>query len=126
MRSNFIHAFLPYCLKRIEDGRYVILNRQYSPVGTVLSDAIKYGDFAISWPGMSSALAGRLSWRGISCTEQIWLYGDETDPTRSQENLEAYVSRLWMLRAFKIGTSDRPQVDPALTVNYLQEGGERS
>jgi hypothetical protein len=31
--SDFRAMFFPYCLQKQKDGRYVVLNREYKPVG---------------------------------------------------------------------------------------------
>ena len=31
--GDFRSVFMPYCLRKQKDGRYVVLNREYKPVG---------------------------------------------------------------------------------------------
>src|SRR5688572_20434147 len=31
---RLVHSHLPYCIDRLPDGRWIVLNRSYKPVGT--------------------------------------------------------------------------------------------
>jgi len=37
--------FLPYCIQRLEDGRYVVLNRNYKPLGFRTTEFLRYEDY---------------------------------------------------------------------------------
>jgi hypothetical protein len=99
---------LPYCLERQADGRYVILNRRYKPVGFTTRERVDYGAYpiAVKFKRLTRATAARLSVRGSEDLEKIWLYDDATVPTASARNMQQYLDRLKVLMSLKVDTSE--------------------
>ena len=46
--QDFRAVFMPYCIERQPDGRYVVLNRAYKPLGFFTSDYIRYSDHPVA------------------------------------------------------------------------------
>ena len=46
--KNFREIFMPYCLVKQGDGSWVVLNRDYKPVGFRTRAHVDYGDYPIS------------------------------------------------------------------------------
>lgn len=46
--GDFRSVYLPYCLKRQEDGSDVVLNREYKPVGFNTREHIPYEEHPVS------------------------------------------------------------------------------
>lgn len=90
--------FLPYCLKRLEDGRYIILNRRYKPLGVGGNEWVVYethpsaGNIKIT-----PAIARKLSWKGSDDVDFIHLYSDSCIPADSDVHLRSYSERLSVL-----------------------------
>lgn len=100
--SDGLHVFLPYCLVRLKDGGYVTLNREYKPVGFNTREWIRYEDYPISVPyKITPALAEKLSLRGDSDIDGVYLYSDGCVPTRSAKNWKDYQARLEILANLK-------------------------
>jgi hypothetical protein len=102
--GDFRSVFLPYCLKRQEDGRYAILNREYKPVGFFTDDFIKYEDYPVlvNLKEMTPAKAAKLSHKGEKNIEAIFLYDDSCVPTKSKANMRAFLERLELLAKLSV------------------------
>lgn len=96
MTEDFRRVFLPYCLQKLDDGRYIVLNRLYKPLGVMTSDWIKYEDHpsACKIKGLTAKRASLISHRGLPDLESIHLYADGSIPTDSKENMNGYSQRL--------------------------------
>ena len=94
--NDFRAVFLPYCLKKQPDGRYLVLNRAYKPVGFFTRDHVEYGDYpiAVKLRGLRAKTAAKLSGLGDPKTDDIFLYTDGSVPTHSKKNMGAYLVRL--------------------------------
>jgi hypothetical protein len=97
---------LPYCLERQPDGRYVILNRHYKPLGFMTHDRVDYNAYpiAVKFKRLTRATATKLSARGNDDLEKIWLYDDASVPTTSARNMQQYLERLKVLMSLKLDT----------------------
>lgn len=102
--SDFRSVFMPYCIRKQSDGRYVVLNRAYKPVGFATSDFVKYEEHpvAVHLEGIGPATAAKLSWSGDKNTDEIFLYNDGCIPTSSAGNMNQYLSKLQILAGLKI------------------------
>ena len=90
--------FLPYCLKRLEDGRYIILNRRYKPLGVSSNEWVAYETHpSTANIEITPAIARKLSWKGSDDIDVIHLYSDGCIPTVSAEHLRSYSERLSVL-----------------------------
>lgn len=106
--NDFRAVFFPYCLEKQPDGRYVVLNREYKPVGFNTYEWIKYEDFPVAvWLSMTPLRASKLSFKGSKDTDHIFLYDDGSNPVRSKANMKAYLSRLELLGAYEVNKKKR-------------------
>jgi hypothetical protein len=97
--SDFRAIFLPYCLDKQPDGRYVVLNRKYKPVGFLTKEHIEYPDYPIcvKFKGLGEITAAKISFNGDSNMDRIYLYDDGCIPTNSSEYMADYLRRLEIL-----------------------------
>jgi hypothetical protein len=97
--SDFRSVFLPYCLDRQPDGRYVVLNRKYKPVGFLTKDHIEYSDYpvCVKFKGLGEVTAAKISFNGDSNMDRIYLYNDGCIPTNSSQYMADYLRRLEIL-----------------------------
>ena len=102
--NDFRSVFFPYCLDKQPDGRYVVLNREYKPIGFKTREHIKYENYPIDveLKGIGSATAAKLSYKGDSNTDRIYLYNDDCVPTENAEHMKNYLERLKSLARLKI------------------------
>ena len=105
--NDFRAIALPYCLKRMKDGSYVILNRKYKPIGFDTSTHLVYEDYPICHKlrGINKRTAAILSWNNSSDIEMIYLYDDSCVPTRSSANMNRYLKKIETLAKYKITDS---------------------
>lgn len=91
-RSHF-----PYCIERVREERYVILNRDYHSIGAPLGERGELDDYAVNIKRMTQNKANNLSWEGYSSKESIYLYNDGTRADISDKTMSAYLKKLELL-----------------------------
>ena len=101
---NVRRVYFPYCLQQVSDDRHIVLNRFYKPIGFSTKDHIDYENVpGLAYvKGIGPVTAEKLSFRGKSDTDGIWLYGDICIPTKSAENMRNYLARLKILERLKV------------------------
>lgn len=102
--GDFRAIFLPYCLQKQADGSYVVLNRNYKPLGFMTGEWVDYASYPIKvkMRGLKSQLAAKLSVTGKPDMDQIFLYNDSTVPTRSKKNMDMYLEKIAILAKLKL------------------------
>lgn len=103
--NDFRSVFLPYCIKKQADGSYIVLNREYKPIGFNSRKHVKYEDYPISSKirGLTPASIKKLSWNGIMREDgSVFLYNDGSIPTDSAANMKKYLEKLAILASYKI------------------------
>jgi hypothetical protein len=108
--TDFRAVYMPYCIEKQKDGRYVVLNRDYKPVGMATESYVHYDDFpvAVQLKGLTARIAKKVSFgdgAGIS-GDRIYLYDDSCIPTRSAENMSDYMRRLAILAKLTVTQID--------------------
>ena len=101
---DFRSVHLPYCLKKQADGRYVVLNREYKPIGFQTREWVDYEKYpiAVKFKRFTAKTAARLSWEGCSDLQTIFLYNDSGVPTRSAKNMQDYLERIEVLARLRL------------------------
>lgn len=101
--DDFRSVHLPYCLQRLSDGSYVVLNREYKPIGYRTRDHIRYEDLPIraKIQGITPQVAAKLSWSGSEDLDRIMLYNDGCVPTAKSEHMKRYLERIEILSSLK-------------------------
>lgn len=104
--GDFRSVFMPYCLRKQEDGRYVVLNREYKPVGFFTKEYVEYKDYpvAVHVEGIGPSTAAKLSFNGSDDTSVIYLYNDGCVPTLGEDNMKKYLAKLQILAKLRIKT----------------------
>ncbi len=102
--KDFRSVHLPYCLLQQPDGRHVVLNREYKPIGFKTKEFLNYEDFPVlvKFKGLTKKVAAKLSWEGSEDVARIFLYDDGSIPTDSVANMSAYLSKLSLLAKLDI------------------------
>jgi hypothetical protein len=99
-KSDVRRVFMPYCLQRLEDGRYVVLNRYYKPLG-LDNRHFDYDDYAVKLR-ITAKGAAKLSFKGSEDVNNIYLYNDGSIPTRGAAAMKAYLGRIATLMKLKV------------------------
>ena len=96
MFYDFRSIVLPYCLERQENGAWVVLNREYKPIGFFTGRFINYCDhpIALMLPDIDAKLEAELDCEERSGEGRIYLYNDGCIPTQSQRDMDLYLQRL--------------------------------
>jgi hypothetical protein len=96
---------MTYCLKRLSDGSYIALNRDYKPLGFARQPLVDYetapGRFKFK-RALRAAQITALSFDGNTSAERIYLYNDGCVPTASAAHWHAYSARLKRLAGYQI------------------------
>jgi hypothetical protein len=100
-------VYFPYCIERQENGSWVILNRNYKPVGLNTGKFIKYGDYPVSirLKGLGPATLKRLSCKDEEPKGRVYLYTDSCIPTSGAKAMSSYLKKLEIL--LKIQTNNQ-------------------
>lgn len=101
--NDFRDIYLPYCLKKLENGKYVVLNREYKPLGFNSKEIFDYSNFPISsnLEGITKKKAITISWNNLPDNDNIFLYNDETNPLKNKKHMDDYLKRLELLSHIK-------------------------
>lgn len=104
LKDELRHTHFPYCLDRQEDGSYVLLNRNYKPIGFMSDEWVNYDEHpvGVNIKGLTPNIAAGLDARGREELDRIYLYNDGYIPTDSAESMQAYLARLAKLMALRI------------------------
>lgn len=104
LKDELRQTHFPYCLDRQGDGSYVLLNRNYKPIGFMTGELVKYENYPVGVriKGMTTKLAAELDVRGRENLERIYLYNDGSNPSGSKQDMKAYLSRLEKLMGLAI------------------------
>src|SRR5215831_17480923 len=84
-----------YCAHKCRDGKYILLDRFYKPVGWI-GDV--WADYE-AWPRrfavqITPQMAAKMSYKGSDDVDRIWFFNDSCPPWRDDKNRKAYLKRL--------------------------------
>ncbi len=99
-------TYLPYCLHRRTDGSYILLNRDYMPLGQKrnVNQPCYFGSypFSIRFANMTPHLASRLSHNKSPDMERIYFYDEAHVPSKTVKEMARYIARLVTLARQKV------------------------
>lgn len=100
---DFRSIYLPYCLQRQKDGRYIVLNREYKPIGFNTLEHVNYEDYPIAAKikGITKKTASEISIDSSSNLDMIFLYNDATNPISNSKNMKEYLKKIERLAKLK-------------------------
>ncbi|HSI48939.1 MAG TPA: hypothetical protein VLA61_11755 [Ideonella sp.] len=99
-----MRSWLPYSCHEIDDGRHILVNRGYKPVGQVSKDWAKYEEFAHLHAHMANELRKCFTAPGSS---DGYLLNDGCAPWHSRADAMAYLERLHILQNLLQGRTRR-------------------
>lgn len=101
--DDFRAVYFPYCIERQADGKYVVLNREYKPVGFNTKEFIKYDKYPVKVAlKLTPSRVTKLADGGENDGDRIYLYGDSTNPLRSKNNFDRYLEKLRLLATLEV------------------------
>jgi hypothetical protein len=102
--NDFRSAYMPYCLKKQSDDSYVVLNREYKPLGFITSEWINYEDYpvCVKIKGIGSEMAKELSCHGSEDISEIFLYHDGCNPVNSEKYMAIFLKKCGLLAKLQI------------------------
>jgi len=93
---------MPYCIHRTADGRYIVLNRNYKPLGVQTGDWVTYENHPSAVElNITKIRAAKLDCQGRENTDRIYLYNDGCIPTDGDAHMKAFLGRLSVLMKLK-------------------------
>ena len=103
MVMNVRAVYFPYCIEKQKDGSWVILNRNYKPVGFNTSDFVKYEEHPVSMKinGLGPATLKKLSCKEGEPGDRVYLYNDSCVPTYDAKSMSDYLKKLEILLGLK-------------------------
>lgn len=107
--SDLRRVCLPYCLQKQPDGRYVLLNRDYKPLGFATSGRVDYAQYPIAHAlKLTRKAVEAISVNGVVKEDAIYLYDDGCIPTDSAAHMARYLEKIAVLAKVQLerGTSD--------------------
>jgi hypothetical protein len=99
---DFRSVFMPYCVERLASGKYVVLNRDYKPLGQVSYTHVNYDDYGVTLKGIGPVFVEKHSAGKNGTVEKFWLYNDGCVPTHSVKNMQIYLKRLEALAKLRV------------------------
>jgi len=97
------YLFMPYCIQRLQDGRHIILNRNYKPLGTLNREFVDYDAHpSAAKIKITKASARKISYEASDAIDRIYLYNDGCVPTSGAAEMKAYLARLGALAKLKV------------------------
>lgn len=104
MITNTRALYFPYCIRQRKDGAWLILNRNYKPIGATTSDWVDYdahpAEACIA--KITPQQAQKISYGGPpEYGDTIYLYSDGCVPTDSKKNMDSYLARLALVMKLK-------------------------
>ncbi len=97
---------LPYQLRDLGDGRYILLNRVYKPLGWPSDNFVDYDTHPSAF-SCSTAAVRRLRTKGI-IDDAGYLYFDGTSPRLGAKYLRALLDKVAVIARLKITQTRRP------------------
>lgn len=103
IKHDYRAIFMPYCLQRLQDGRYIVLNRKYKPLGQHTPEHVEYDMHPSACKiNITPTRAARISYKASPDVDVIYLYNDGCIPTSSVAHMSDYLKRLAVLAALTV------------------------
>ena len=103
-RFDFRSIYLPYCLELQPNGTWLVLNRDYKPVGFNTDQHIKYEEYPVSvkLKGLTKLRLAKLSSKAEFASNRVFLYDDGCVPTHSAAHMKSYMEKLEILAKLSV------------------------
>lgn len=101
--KNVRAVYFPYCIEKQKDGSWVMLNRDYKPIGFNTEEWTTYEEYPVSMKikGLGPGTLRRLSCNDTELGDRVYLYRDGCVPTRNTKAMTSYLEKLTILLKLK-------------------------
>ena len=96
MLYNICSIYFPYCLKKHNDG-WVILNREYVPVGLYTAKDMDYDGWEYPLKFTRKQLDALNGGTSAATLKSVYLYSDGTNPRKGKQYMKSYLQKLEIL-----------------------------
>jgi hypothetical protein len=102
--GTFLAINLPYCILRLPDGSYIVLNREYKPLGFNTDAWVTYADYPIGarYRKIHPNTARKLNVSQNFDPDCIYLYNDGCNPLSDIRFMQSYGEKLAILAKMKV------------------------
>ena len=102
MTEQFLWTHLPYCIEYLDVNKYIILNRNHTPIGTTNNDYVNYNTHpSVVYIRITKKQAKKLSYNGESALGTIFLFNNPDDLLNNPKAFKDYMKRLKLLAKLK-------------------------
>ena len=93
---NPFEIYMPYCLEKIAEGQYVLLNWHHHPIGWPLEHGLPHDEYPITYEfdELTPAVAASISVNGATNRDRIYLYNSSCLPWSEDKHMVRYRKRL--------------------------------
>lgn len=102
MSDELRRTHFPYCFKQQDNGKYIILNRLYKPLGFCTHDHVVYEDYPIEFKTIRLTKSQIQKLTKNTVDEFIFLYDDTCVPTHIKSKMDVYLEKLRILSQVKV------------------------
>lgn len=114
--------FFPYCIRWRRENSFILLNRDYKPLGCTSSKHVDYETHysKVKLEYSLKQMADMFSWNGrISDEGNFWLYHDGTVPTDSKRHMRSYLEKLSRLMTLRIDLGNPDYIGDTLRKTHF-------
>jgi hypothetical protein len=106
-QGDLRYTHLPYCLRKLDDGRYITVNRRYKPLGICSRERVVYEDHptAMYIEGLTDELAIEIDVQKGAKPGHVFLYDGTSTAPKTQQAVDEYMQRLSRIMTLKMYTS---------------------
>ena len=98
MMQQIVYTHLPYCIRHLGGDRYILLNRNYKPLGQTSLKNVDYDShFSVVRMRITKKQAIQLSYNQSDDIENICLYKSTPDVLSDIQEFDSYFNRLKIL-----------------------------
>lgn len=100
MKKELMYTHFPYCIQHLDKDRYIILNRDYKPLGTeAFSDYVSHS--SVIRINMTKKRAVKLSHNHSDNIERVYLFENTPGTLSDRKKFSEYMARLAELAKMK-------------------------
>lgn len=99
MIDDFRAIYFPYCIEKQQDGSWIVLNRNYKPLGFNTKNFITYEDYPVSikLTKLTKEKLAEISYNGEVKGNRVYLYDDFCVPIDDKKYMDIYLEKLKIL-----------------------------
>lgn len=97
-QQPLFYTHFPYCIRHLEGDRYIILNRNYKPLGQTSFEYVDYNKHpSVVHLKITEKQAEKLSYDGLIKSDYIYFYDDKEQILSNPTAFNNYMSKVKLL-----------------------------